>query len=159
MDKKEKELLLKTEFCNRLPYGLKCLVDIDATEFDEFTGKDIGFKGKAVGELYLVDVNDNHVELYFEGDDPVSNELSDMSMEGLLTIDDCQPYLRPMSSLTKEEKQYYDISLDLGYAEAYNEEIYTATKMIDFFSSHHLDNRNLIEKGLALEAPEGMYKI
>ena len=28
----------------------------------------------------------------------------------------------------------------------------------DFFNSHHLDWRCLIEKGLALEAPEGMYQ-
>lgn len=29
----------------------------------------------------------------------------------------------------------------------------------DFYYSHHLDCRFLIEKGLALEVPEGMYKI
>ena len=29
---------------------------------------------------------------------------------------------------------------------------------LDFALEHHLDFRNLIEKGLALEAPEGMYK-
>ena len=28
----------------------------------------------------------------------------------------------------------------------------------DFFYSHHIDCRFMIEKGLALEAPEGMYK-
>lgn len=30
---------------------------------------------------------------------------------------------------------------------------------IDWLNAHHFDYRGLIEKGLALEAPEGMYKI
>ena len=29
---------------------------------------------------------------------------------------------------------------------------------IDWLNAHHFDYRGLIEKGLALEAPEGMYK-
>ena len=29
---------------------------------------------------------------------------------------------------------------------------------VDFCLAHHFDYRGLIEKGLALEAPEGMYK-
>jgi hypothetical protein len=31
-------------------------------------------------------------------------------------------------------------------------------KLIDWLNAHHFDYRGLIEKGLALEAPEGMYK-
>ena len=31
--------------------------------------------------------------------------------------------------------------------------------MFDWLKVHHFDYRGLIEKGLALEAPEGMYKI
>lgn len=62
-----------------------------------------------------------------------------------------KPYLRPMSSMTEEEKEYMDSLSDfkctLGYAE----------QKIDFCLKHHLDYRGLIEKGLALEAPEGMY--
>jgi hypothetical protein len=29
--------------------------------------------------------------------------------------------------------------------------------VIDWFNAHHFDYRGLIERGLALEAPEGMY--
>ena len=65
-----------------------------------------------------------------------------------------KPYLRPMSSMTKaekeEERKLWDIVTitrnDLHY-------IYT-----DFLLSRHIDFRGLIPKGLALEAPEGMYK-
>ena len=32
-------------------------------------------------------------------------------------------------------------------------------KLIDWLNAHHFDYRGLIDKGLAIEAPEGMYKI
>lgn len=67
------------------------------------------------------------------------------------------PYLRPMSSMTEEEK----IEWDAEYAYNINSfpyEQYLA-EMVDWLNAHHLDFRGLIEKGLALEAPEGMYKI
>ena len=62
------------------------------------------------------------------------------------------PYLRPMSNMTEEEKKVYkEISVCLCG------EIVAKT-MIDWLNEHHFDYRGLIEKGLALEAPEGMYK-
>lgn len=77
------------------------------------------------------------------------NRCSDYDAEGILNelADDCidvKPYLRPMSSMTEEEVK---------------EEDNTVMKFLqDFYNSHHLDYRGLIEKGLALEAKEGMYK-
>ena len=56
------------------------------------------------------------------------------------------PYLRPMSSMTDKEKAYYF---------AIDEE---PVSCIDWLNKHHFDYRGLIEKGLALEAPEDMYK-
>ena len=56
-----------------------------------------------------------------------------------------KPYLRLMSSMTDEERNElsrYDNSV----------------QRTDFFYSHHIDCRFMIEKGLALEAPENMYK-
>ena len=65
-----------------------------------------------------------------------------------------KPYLRPMSSMTKEEKK--------RYGEMQNEHhqlhIRYCHTVIDWCNEHHFDYRGLIEKGLALEAPEGMYK-
>ena len=61
-------------------------------------------------------------------------------------IDDVKPYLRPMSSMTEEEEAFvYN-----GHIEFWIRE--------DYCNEHHLDFRGLIPMGLALEAPEGMYK-
>lgn len=67
------------------------------------------------------------------------------------------PYLRPMSSMTATEVLEY-ISLKESIVASdgitYAFETY---KSIDWLNAHHFDYRNLIEKGLAIEAPEGMY--
>ena len=103
-----------------------------------------------------------------------------------------KPYLRPMSSMTEDEKDYIKnvarfkqsdgIHYDDGvhYVPIYQETLddqwkadgkfppilgdiyrfmleYGYILLIDFFNSHHLDYRGLIPRGLALEAPEGMY--
>ena len=70
-------------------------------------------------------------------------------------IDDTKIYLRPMSSMTEEEKFEYDRILSIEH-EGYLliEEV---PDIIDFYNSKHLDYRDLIPMGLALEAPEGMY--
>lgn len=101
----EKKDLLLDAVCDYLPYGLKCLVSIDDTEFDETLNNIVGFDGSEVGELYLVDVNDLHVELYFEGKDEKADYFSDASMEGLINLFDCKPYLRSITSMTKEEQE------------------------------------------------------
>ncbi len=61
------------------------------------------------------------------------------------SIDNIKPYLRPMSNMTEEEIE-----------ELSNYE--NPVQRTDFFYSHHIDCRFMIEKGLALEAPEDMYK-
>ena len=64
------------------------------------------------------------------------------------------PYLRPMSSMTEEEKETYE-SFIIGIAA---DEI-GAWELTDWLNEHHFDYRGLIEKGLAIKAPEGMYEI
>ena len=72
-------------------------------------------------------------------------------------IKDIKPYLRPMSSMNEEEeKEYMNIdnrsySCPMAYAHI------PASDRIDWLNAHHFDYRGLIEKGLAIEAPEGMY--
>lgn len=69
---------------------------------------------------------------------------------GLFNSDDlwdAKPYLRSMSNMTEEEEIYYNT-------------IYTTLKFYekeDWLNAHHFDYRGLIEKGLVLEASEGMY--
>ncbi len=66
-------------------------------------------------------------------------------------VDDFKPYLRPMSSMTKEEKEeLWELLKKLGMT--------ADVKRLDWLVAHHFDIRNLIEKGLALEAPKDMYK-
>jgi hypothetical protein len=69
-------------------------------------------------------------------------------------IDDVKPYLRPMSSMTEAEKTTYEY----GFLYSNDLQIY-AEEYIDWLNAHHFDYRGLIEKGLALEAPEGMYNL
>jgi len=69
-------------------------------------------------------------------------------------IDDVKPYLRPMSSMTEEEKDEL-----LNLRKEMNMHMHPwIDRILDFYLSHHLDWRGLILLGLALEAPEGMYK-
>ena len=63
----------------------------------------------------------------------------------------CRLYLRPMSSMTEEEKQV--LELCNAFVEPRSIEL-----KVDFYNKQHLDYRGLIEKGLAIEAPNGMYK-
>lgn len=63
-----------------------------------------------------------------------------------------KPYLRPMSDMTEEERKEFD-KIKLSYH--FDEDGYV---LFDWLNKHHFDYRGLIEKGLALVAPEGMYK-
>ena len=66
-----------------------------------------------------------------------------------------KPYLRPMSSMTEEEKVEYE-KFFISYSRSLYD--FNVPSYIDWFNAHHFDYRSLIKKGLALEAPEGMYK-
>jgi len=71
-------------------------------------------------------------------------------------IDDVKPYLRPPSSMTEEEVAEFESITEELLEHGTSEEIWDT--VIDWLNAHHFDHRHLIEKGLALEAPEGMYK-
>jgi len=72
-------------------------------------------------------------------------------------IENCLPYLRSMSSMTEEESKEFALLQTDFYVDGFLYPI-AATGMIDWLNAHHFDYRGLIEKGLAIEAPEGMYK-
>ena len=66
-----------------------------------------------------------------------------------------------MSSMTEEEKKYYNTVVQLVQdSEVYEYEV------VDWLNAHQFDYRidpstgkTMIESGIALEAPEGMYEI
>ena len=129
----DKQLLLG-DLCARIPYGVKAQV----IGWDEE-------KGEVEVPLRIYSINtDGYV--YFESNDYDVNYLA---------VDACRLYLRPMSSMTEEERKEYAKLLfaDLGgvYEDYY--------KALDYLHSIHVDYRGLIPKGLAVEAPEGMYKM
>jgi hypothetical protein len=61
-------------------------------------------------------------------------------------IETVKPYLRSMSDMTKEERALY-FAIDEA-----------SVTCVDWLNAHHFDYRGLIPMGLALEAPEEMYK-
>ena len=68
------------------------------------------------------------------------------------------PYLRPMSSMTEEEKkEFCKIEGRLNFPCKHIKLIFSVDEF-DWLNSRHFDYRGLIKKGLALEAPKGMYK-
>ena len=77
--------------------------------------------------------------------------------EHVFDIEEVKPYLRPFSDMTDEEDKEFALlqveSAKSGFLYAAN-----ASNLVKFLYSHHIDFNGLIEKGLALEAPEGMYK-
>lgn len=80
-----------------------------------------------------------------------------------------KPYLRPLSSMTKEERQEMEKIIGSNPIKPFGTLTdtcdnlvrscaYGSYLMLQYLYSHHFDVINLIEKRLALEAPEGMYK-
>ena len=134
MVQEEKQLLLK-DLCMRLPYGLK---------FQSYHSE-CGIEGKGTFDFEI-------------GDDVTLSKLKDLCESG-----NNKPYLRPMSSMTDEEKEDFGVFIHIqpkrynGYT--VNCSHYYTVSEIDWLNAHHFDYRGLIEKGLALEAPEGMYEV
>lgn len=87
---------------------------------------------------------------------------------------DVKPYLRSMDSMTEEEygelrketvtTPNLETTVVLFWEHHYESEphwrndwSYCNLNAIDWLNSHHFDYRGLIGRGLAIEAPEGMY--
>lgn len=134
MTQEEKQLLLK-DLCARLPYGVKIL----------YTGwdNDRGFEYQIVEKLIGVD---DHFIYTLWGREKNKHSIK---------FADFKPYLRPMSNMTEEEKEEHEMFFH-SYSTSLDER--KSVERIDWLNSHHFDYRGLIEKGLAIEAPKGMYK-
>ena len=131
MTQEEKQLLLK-DLSARLFYGVIC-------HTEKGDGHLLSINQTIFGTEYGININ------------PLKRDYFNDSEQNEVII---KPYLRPMSSMTEEERKSEPCGTSLdGYM--YSDE---AVTYIDWLLEHHFDFRNLIEKGLALEAPEGMYK-
>lgn len=143
MTKKGKQLLLK-DLCARLPYEVQCHI------------KHIYHLSGWIDEGDVILTGFRQDEFTKETEPLFRNPGGNPKI--VFPIDSVKPYLRPMSSMTEEEFKEYSGMLDevdksgLMYQEL-------ITKIVDWLDKKMFDHRNLIPKGLALEAPEGMYKI
>ena len=98
---------------------------------------------------------------------PVSD--SNFTAYTFYKISEIKPYLRPMSSMTEEEKwEIYDwlVETDIDwfdFSKLRLDEILisfdSSWLLVDWLNKKMFDYRGLIPKGLALEAPEGMYNL
>lgn len=129
MTQENKQLLLK-DLCARLPYGVK-----------------LGFENSDL-ILAPTDFNIYTMQLSTNQIYPKSNGVA---IGHIYDVWNYRPYLRPMSSMTEEELKELNVIFD-------NCDTEYRVEAQDWLISHHFDYRGLIEKGLALEATEGMYK-
>lgn len=150
MTQEEKQLLLK-DLCARLNYGVKIHIELNCTtpnDIVKLIGIDI--------ENFIYDYSIGYLNVRTT----IFNHLGELTFK---------PYLRPISSMTVEEKkeigELLDASIEIDsegnisyfsgcdFIPCSDYQIY-----IDYLNSHHFDYRGLIPKGLALKAPEDMYK-
>lgn len=132
MTQEEKELLLK-DLCARIPYSLKASVK-------GYIEENITFDILSVTANFRVFVKNLSVRI-----------------RQFVDIDAVMPYLRSMSSMTEVEKLEYTSIDNRSYSCPQDYAHIPATDRIDWLNAHHFDYRGLIEKNLALEAPEYMY--
>lgn len=153
MTQEEKQILLQ-DLSARLPYGVKIS------------------KANVIYPMTGINIALGYVEL---------------AVSERVLIEDARPYLRPLSSLTYEEIEELDeMAFGCSSTGSFRHYVhlspnfigFLATKKFDketcsddvrgidlkdvlpyivWLNAHHIDYCGLIEKGLALEAPEGMY--
>jgi len=154
----DKELLLK-DLSARLPYGVRGKVKADTVVPNRYDidGFPIETTFDVDVELQKIDISTGEIFVStFDNNEALGTYIEESQIEGEpWTIEEFKPYLRPMSSMTEVEKAYYKY-----YISRITEGILGAIgEYIDWLIAHHFDYRNLIGKGLALEASEGMYKM
>ena len=114
MTQEDKELLLK-DLSARLPYHVKVKVWLEDGTTEEGT----------------LDLEHNYADVLLDAF--YYNKIKDI-----------KPYLRPMTSMTEEEREIYQniIIQHSVNLESWHE--------VDFLNKHHLDYRGLIDKDLAV---------
>ena len=139
MVQKDKELLLK-DLCARLPYGVKIKTR---------TGEPYILKG-------LFDTEYGGLTCVLMPKHPCGFASPKTTNYAL---DECKPYLFPLSSMTEEQKrEYYSLKHEVPvchyeYGDVVEEfELYDSPESFEYLIENHFDYRGLIPKGLALDA-------
>ena len=141
MTQKDKQLLLK-DLCARLPYGVLGQCEIDASYDTEFETIPQTHKFQAVAygfnedTLFVCPMIENQDEL----------EIANEEIANGVYVFDFKPYLFPLSSMTKEQKDEYQYITERWM----NDPAYSISDSIDWLNKNNFDYRGLIEKGLAI---------
>lgn len=159
MTQEEEKQLLLVDLCGRLPYRVICNViihDFNTEEKQHFNHPN--YTGN--GYLFEIDILSDCVRIR-----PILGNLryeekvyfEQIANEGYISITECKPYLRPMSSMTEEERKEYNLLI------AFIGSPNGAAKLVDWlnkkmFAYRTIYGKDMFESGLALKAPEGMYK-
>lgn len=138
MTQEDKELLLK-DLCARLPYGVNILHEGWNFEWDE----ELSTVEKVVGIdkdfIYTKVIDTHNGEEYRDDKLPID------------TFDD-KLFLRPMSSMTEEQKVIYgDLCYSVIQSLANNMQS-ELNELINWLNANHFDYRGLIPMGLAIDA-------
>lgn len=127
----EERQLLKVDLSGRLPYNVKVqfmLPDYNNNTFTEEIGELVSFG--VYGERRI---HSKGIDYY--------------DVRG-----NCKPFLRTIGSMTKaEQEEYFPLLHEPLHPE-------TALDLLNWLNKHHFDYNHLINRGLAIKAPKGMYE-
>ena len=129
MTQEEKDLLIK-DLCARLPY----VTYYDLSHY--------GCETRAIVEEFIALKN------------PLKGLVKTNIIIEPILYENIKPYLRPMSSMTEEERNEW---MEITHAQEWLI-IGNLDKATDWLNKNHFDYRGLIPMGLALEATKDMYK-
>lgn len=134
MTQEEKELLLY-DISARLPFSLKCKCPILSHE--TYT-------------IVSIELNDGY---------PMVGLNTTRGSYIYAPLEEVKPYLRPLSSMTEEEKKEYHEAIVKSLDCSFENSELAITIVNDWLLLKHFDVRGLIRKELVFKALEGMYKI
>ena len=132
MTKDERQILLQ-DLCARMPYEVIC----DASEWTDERPR------------LLIECIPQYRQ----------QEIMLTHLAGRVSVEYVRPYLRPMSSMTEEErKEYNEVVKGMDLFGLKGNEVCIYALPVVWLNKRHFDYRGLIPMGLALPAKEGMYK-
>ena len=127
MTQEDKDLLYR-DLCARIPYGVKCVFGVDDAIYEI-----CGINPTCCGAS---EIQATHIKSSINGD---------------FTLNSLKPYLFPLSSMTEEQEKECQ---QIKHSYYFDDDSFV---LFDWYNKNHFDYRGLIEKGLAIKAPEGMY--